>query len=442
MSSLIHRSLVERMAAESLAQSAAQLVVKVIMARKAKDLSALEVARLSGRGHHAVGGVAGLYLYVTDSGARSWVLRIMIGDKRRHMGLGSFSEVTLAQARSKAREAKGWLDQGVDPIERRTALMASLKAQQVLPMTFEQAATAYIATRESEWKNLKHRAPWASTLKAYAYLHIGTTPVQDVTTEQVLAILRPIWTTKSETASRLRGRIEAVLEWATSQSQRSGDNPARWKGHLDALLPSQAKARELQLRGGPPVAAMPELMCKLRSRPGTAARALEFAVLTAVPSEWVTSARWDEFDLNARIWTVPAERLISCEPYQIPLSHSAISVLKSEVIHVPRDPRLVFPRDRDSSLSEAELAEVLKRLDLAFGPDDFRRTFREWAVKNGRYSQALVDISGVDTPNGYTANQACEDIDRSERSAIMDHWDQFIMQKASKIGFPFAFRNF
>lgn len=427
---------------KSLAKSAAQLVVKAIMARKAKDLTALEVSRLTCQGHHAVGGVAGLYLYVTGSGARSWVLRIMIGDRRRHMGLGSFPEVTLAQARSKAREAKDWQDQGVDPIERRTALMTSLKAQQVLPMTFEQAANAYIATRESEWKNLKHRSQWSSTLKTYAYPHIGNTAVQDVSTEQVLSILKPIWTTKAETASRLRGRIEAVLDRTTIGGQRIGDNPARWRGHLDALLPRPSKAREIQLHGGHPVTNMPEFMCNLRRRPGTAARALEFCILTAVPSDWVLMARWVEIDLRAGVWTVPAERAALDEPYRIPLSSSAISVLKSEVLHIPPDTRLVFAKDKESSLSEAILVDVLKRLSLELYPDDFRRTFRDWAVNKARYPQKLVDISLASAAKRNEKSIKLDDVELGQRREMMNEWDQFIMQKASKIAFPFALRAF
>ena len=205
------------------------------MARKAKELSALEVGRLTTRGNHAVGGVAGLYLYVNEAGARSWVLRTMVGDKRRHMGLGGFPDVPLAHAKEKARKARHDIEAGIDPIFQRKAVASALRAQQATEKTFEQAAQGYLDAHSDTWRNPKHRAQWAATLQTYAYPHMGQLLVRDVGQEQVLAALTPIWKTKTETASRLRGRIESVLDWATVRKYRSGENPARWKGHLDML---------------------------------------------------------------------------------------------------------------------------------------------------------------------------------------------------------------
>ena len=272
------------------------------MARKAKELSALEVGRLTKAGHHAVGGVAGLYLYVLETGARSWVLRTMVGTKRKHMGLGGFPEVPLAKAREKARAAKEQIDQGIDPIMQRLAIASSLKAQQASQKTFKQAALAYIEAHGEGWKNPKHRAQWSATLETYAYPHIGDLLVQDVGQDHVLKVLEPIWKTKTETATRLRGRIESVLDWATVRKYRSGDNPARWKGHLDKLLPAPGKIQKVEHHRALPAAEMVELMKALRGREGLAARALEFAILCASRSGEVRGARWDEIDFVTAIW--------------------------------------------------------------------------------------------------------------------------------------------
>ena len=266
------------------------------MPKKAKDLSALEVSRLTVPGHHAVGGVAGLYLYVLDTGARSWVLRTMVGTKRRHMGLGGYPDVPLAQAREKARAAKIEVSQGTDPIAQRVALASQLKAQQATQKTFEEAAKAYMEAHEKAWKNPKHRAQWGSTLKTYAYPHIGSLLVKDIDQEHVLKVLEPIWATKTETAVRLRGRIESVLDWATARKYRSGENPARWKGHLDNLLPAPSDIQKVESHRAVGYKDMAQFMAGLRAREGLAARALEFAILCAARSGEVRGALWSEIN--------------------------------------------------------------------------------------------------------------------------------------------------
>lgn len=235
------------------------------MPKKAKELSALAVSRLSVAGNHAVGGVTGLYLYINDANARSWVLRIMVGDKRRHIGLGGYPDVTLAQARDKARVARDEVSRGIDPIVQRKALVSQLRAQQAADKTFEQAAQAFIDAHGDTWKNPKHRAQWINTLATYAHPHVGQLAVRDISKEHVLAILEPIWKSKNETASRLRGRIESVLDWATARGLRSGENPARWKGHLDKLLPAPSKVQKVEHHRALPIDELPSLLISAQS---------------------------------------------------------------------------------------------------------------------------------------------------------------------------------
>ena len=271
------------------------------MAKLAKELSALEISRLKHAGNHAVGGVAGLYLYVKDSGSRAWVLRVVIGDKRRHIGLGSYPEVPLAHARQRAREAKEQITQGLDPIAERAKAKAQLRAEQASDICFSEAATAYIAAHGDTWKNAKHRAQWASTIETYANPLMGKLSVRLITQTHILEVLEPIWREKNETASRLRGRIESVLDWATVRGYRSGENPAQWRGRLDKLLPAPSKIQKVQHQRALPFKDLPDFVERLHQAPGVAAHALMFLILTAARSGEVRGACWSEIDLDARM---------------------------------------------------------------------------------------------------------------------------------------------
>lgn len=359
------------------------------MARKAKELSAMEVGRLTAVGHHAVGGVAGLYLYVVESGARSWVLRTMVGGKRRHMGLGGFPEVTLAKARDKARAAKEQVSHGVDPIAQRLAVASSLKAQQAMQKTFREAALAYVDAHSQSWDNPKHRAQWVSTLENYAFPHIGNLLVQDVEQEQVLKVLEPIWATKTETASRLRGRIESVLDWATVRKYRTGDNPARWRGHLDQLLAAPKKIQKVKHHRALPASQLADFMKKLRARPGTGARALEFAIYCAARSGEVRGAQWSEMDMKSAVWKIPAERMKAKKEHRVPLSPSALSLLKS----LPKgaDSDFVFASSKGGLLSDMTLTLLMRRMEVDAVPHGFRSTFRDWVSESTDYPRELAE---------------------------------------------------
>ena len=393
------------------------------MARKAKELSALEVGRLTKVGHHAVGGVAGLYLYVVESGARSWVLRTMVGNKRRHMGLGGFPEVPLAKAKEKARAAKEQIDQGIDPIVQRLAIGSSLKAQQATQKTFKQAALAYIEAHGEGWKNPKHRAQWGATLETYAYPHLGDLLVQDVGEDHVLKVLEPIWKTKTETATRLRGRIESVLDWATVRKYRTGDNPARWKGHLDKLLPAPGKIQKVEHHRALPVAKMVEFMNALRRREGLAARALEFAILCASRSGEVRGARWDEFDLDASVRTIPAERMKAGKEHRVPLSTPAVKLLEA----LPRSDSsdLVFAGADDKPLSDMALTAVMRRMEVDAVPHGFRSTFRDWVGDCTNHPRDVAEFAlahklSDKVEASYRRSDALE-----KRRQMMEEWADF-----------------
>lgn len=361
------------------------------MPKKARELTALEVARLAAPGLHAVGGVAGLALQVKDSGARSWSLRVVVGRARREIGLGGFPSVTLAQAREKARRLREGIEQGADPVDERRAARSALIAAQGKALTFKAAADAYIEAQEAGWKNAKHGQQWRSTLETYAYPVMGGLLVRDVAMPHVLAVLEPIWREKTETASRLRGRIEKVLDWAKGRGYRSGDNPAAWKGNLDAQLAAPRKVATVEHHPALPAAEMHAFMLRLREVGGMGARALEFAILTAARSGEVRGAHWSEIDLNAKVWTVPAGRMKASKEHRVALSAAAVRLLKA----LPRiDGGHVFPSSKGGALSDATLAAVLRRMGIPPDkavPHGFRSTFRDWAGEHTSHPREVIE---------------------------------------------------
>ena len=392
------------------------------MARKAEELSALVVGRLKTPGLWAVGGVAGLYMCINDGAARSWILRVMVGTKRRDMGLGGFPDVTLAQAREKARQARGEVDQGVDPILQRKTLKSALAAQQATEKTFKQAATAYIDAHSDSWRNPKHRGQWASTLETYVFPTMGHLLVRDVGQEHVLAALEPIWKTKTETATRVRGRIESVLSWATVRKYRTGENPARWKGHLDQLLPKPSGVSKVEHHRALPIDGVGQFMANLRKRVGTAAKALEFLVLTAARSGEVRGALWSEIDMQTAVWTIPGERMKTGKEHRVPLSKSVIGILRAHPQQDNND--LVFPAPRGGVLSDMTLTAVMRRMEVDAVPHGFRSTFRDWCSERTNYprdlaEQALAHAIESKVEAAYRRGDALE-----KRRAMMTEWSK------------------
>lgn len=375
------------------------------MARKAKELSALELGRLTTPGYHFVGGVAGLILQVTETTARSWILRATVGGRRRDIGLGGFPDVTLAGAREAARISREKIKAGIDPVAERQAARSTLAAAVASAMTFKQAAQKYIEANEAGWKNAKHAAQWTSSLEAYAFPSIGGLQVAHIDTSHIVGILEPIWNSKTETASRVRGRIESVLDWAKVRGFRKGENPARWKGHLDHILPPRAKVQKVHHHTALDYRDVGAFMAALKAQDGTGARALEFAILTATRSGEVRGATWAEFDLEAGVWIIPAGRMKAEKEHRIPLSQPALGLLNS----LPRmaGTTLVFPNAKNVELSDMTMTSVIRRMNEAATKADsngwrdsagkavtchgFRSTFRDWAGETTAYPREVIE---------------------------------------------------
>ncbi len=361
------------------------------MARKAKELGALAVSRLTEPGLHFVGGVSGLALQVLPSGARTWVLRATMGSKRRDMGLGGFPDVTLAGAREAARNARALIREGIDPIDKKRAARSALYVAQGKTMTFKECAEAYIAAHEVAWKNAKHRQQWTNSLTSYAFPKIGPLVVQDVELTNIMAILEPIWRTKTVSANRLRGRIEQVLDWASARDYRKGQNPARWRGHLDKLLAAPGKVSKVKHHAALPISEVGAFMKQLRGLTGTGARALEFLILTAARSGEVRGAAWKEFNLDGKVWTVPAERMKAGREHRVALSAPAIKLLGALPRMAGTD--LAFPAPRGGPLSDMTLIATMRRMEVGAVPHCFRSTFRDWAAERTNYPRDVAEMA-------------------------------------------------
>lgn len=365
------------------------------MPKLAREMSPLAVTKLTAPGLHFVGVVPGLALQVTGTGARSWALRVVIAGKRRDMGLGNFPSVTLAQAREAAREARKLIRQGVDPIEHQRAAQSALAAAVASALTFRKTAEAYMAVHEAGWKNAKHAKQWAATLEQYAYPTMGALLVRDVQKEHVLEVLRPIWTTKNETAVRLRGRIESVLSYAMQAGYRpEGLNPARWKDGLDELLAAPSKVNKRQHHAAVPVGEIGAFMVKLREAEGMGARALEFAILTAARSGEVRGATWAEIDRGAKVWNVPGSRMKAGKDHRVPLTAEALALL-DKVAAMPRlaDSDCVFQAPRGGVLSDMTLTACMRRMGVQAVPHGFRSTFRDWAAECTSYPRDMAEMA-------------------------------------------------
>jgi integrase len=380
--------------------------------RRPGKLKALNVARTKNPGMYGDGG--GLYLQVTSAGAKSWIFRYWASERdaatgdlvrdpasgkvrgtSREMGLGSASVVSLDEARDLAADCRRLRQQSIDPIDARREAGQQAALEKAKALTFKQAAGAYIAAHRAGWRNVKHAGQWEATLSTYAYPAVGALSVQAVDTGLVLAVIEPIWSTKPETASRLRGRIESVLDWAAARGFRKGENPARWRGHLDHLLPAPSKVRRVKHHAALPYDDMSAFMPALRAQAGVAARALEFTILTAARTSDTIGAKWSELNLRDKLWTVPGERMKAGKEHRVPLSEAALEILGEMEATGPAGHPYIFPGgQRDRPLSNMAMAAVLERM----GRDDltvhgFRSTFKDWTSERTNFPGEVAEMA-------------------------------------------------
>lgn len=363
------------------------------MAKTSAELTAVGLKHLTANGRYRDGTVSGLYFRVVGD-SRSWMVRVVIDGKRCDVGLGSYSKVGLAKARELARAMHEKIAEGRNPLVERRDEKEAKRVERAKEKTFEFCAAAYIEDQKSGWKNEKHAKQWTATLETYAYPKFGKVSVASVDTALVLEVLRPLWASKTETASRLRGRIEKILDWAKVSGYRDAENPARWRGHLDKILKPRSEVQAVEHHAALPYANIGAFMSDLRKREGMSARALDFAILTAARSGEVRKATWDEIDLQHRTWTIPKERMKARKEHRIPLSDAAVALLKALPRLTPEKGKadFVFPAARGNALSDMSLTAVLKRMDRGdLTAHGFRSTFRDWSGETTAYPREVIE---------------------------------------------------
>jgi integrase len=395
------------------------------MARVKKPLSARSVETITKPGLHADGG--GLYLHVTASGAKSWIYRWSRDRKSRDMGLGTAGQkdVTLAEARDLAAKARRVVRDGRDPIAERDVARLQKKLEAAKAITFKDCAERYIAAHAAGWRNPKHASQWTNTLATYGYRTLGELPAQAVNVGLVMQVLEPIWTTKPETASRVRGRIESVLDWATARGYRQGENPARWRGHLENLLPKKNKIHEVEHHAALSYRDIGDFIVELRKQESVAARALEFAILTAARTGEVLGARWSEINFAERIWTVPKERMKANKEHRAPLSAAALAIL--DKMQKIRHGDFVFPgKFAGRPLSGMVMLKLLRRMGrTGLTAHGFRSTFSDWCRECTNFpaevrAMALAHTIGDKVEEAYSRGDLFQ-----KRRQLADAWARY-----------------
>lgn len=411
-------------------------------ARPAKKLSAVTIKTLKKPGYYrdrGDGAVRGLYLQVMHSKlgtlSKSWTFRYVspASGKARWMGLGSVSDLGLADARRLAGDVRQIKALGLDPIDERNKERLARKLEAAKAVSFKQAAERYIAAHEKSWKNEKHKAQWPATLATYAYPVFGGLPVAAIDEGHVLKVLEPIWNTKPETASRVRQRIENVLDWAAARKYRNGENPARWRGHLDKLLPKTSKVRRVRNHPALPYAEMPEFAAELGNHAGISARALEFTILTACRTGEVINAKWDEINFTEKVWMIPAKRMKAGREHKVPLSDRAFEILRT----LPREkhnPHVFIGGRQGAPLSNMAMLQLMKHQRPAYVPHGFRSTFRDWAAEltnfpNHVVEKALAHTVADKVEAAYRRGDLFE-----HRRRLMNEWAKYCSRTPVKSG--------
>ena len=360
-------------------------------ARLIGKLTTLSVRQARHRGLYGDGG--GLFLQVSKRGTQSWVFRFKKDGRLRVMGLGPVHTISLAEARERARECRRLRLDGIDPIEVRLSRQLATRLEEARAMTFAECAAAYIVAHRAGWRNAKHAAQWSATLAAYVDPVLGNLAVQSVDIALVLRVLEPIWTTKPETASRVRGRIESVLDWATARGYRAGENPARWRGHLENLLPKRSRVRRVEHHAALPYPEIGPFMVELRQQEGIAARALEFTILTASRTGEVIEARWNEINIAEKLWVVPGARMKAGKEHRVPLSGRAMAIV--DEMFAIRSGDYVFPGAKAGrALSNMAFLMLLRRMSRGdLTTHGFRSSFRDWAAEVTAFPAEVAEMA-------------------------------------------------
>lgn len=392
------------------------------MPKLAKPLSAIEVKQLSKAGLWAVGTVSGLYLNITDSLTKSWILRTKIGNKRSDVGLGAYPATGLADAHRKAQAIKELIQSGINPISERK------RQREKVEWTFDRCASEYIELHRPSWKNAKHGDQWANTLATYASPVIGSKHVRDVSVADVLAIIQPIWVGKNETASRVRNRIELVLSWAASRELRSRENPATWRGGLEHALPKKSKVSKAKHHKAVAYRDAHAFMQRLTIMAGVGAKALQFLIYTGARSGEVRGAVWNEIDFELALWTIPEGRMKSGREHRVPLPAQAVELLQSLPRFEPTEgqPDFIFPNSAGGQLSDMTLTALLRRMKVDATAHGFRSTFADWSAERTDFpvelrEMALAHTLGDKTREAYQRSDLME-----RRRALMAQWAAYI----------------
>ena len=410
--------------------------------KKAKELSALEVRRLNSRGLHAVGGVTGLYLNIQESGAKSWILRIMIGGKRREIGLGGFPDVSLSDARMDARDQRRQVSAGIDPLELKVQARQMLKREQQA-LSFKEAVEQFFETkRRPEFSSEKHAKIWLNSISNHIYPSLGDRRIASITSSEILSALEPLWAEKPQTGKKVRQRLEQVFEWAKVRNHYVGDNPALWGGNLRMQLPSPEKVAPTDPHPAVQLDELPRWFAAVAKTDGVGALALQFLAMTAGRSQEVRFAKWDEIDLAKRIWNVPSENMKTRKAHRVALSDASIRFLEEIPRHFRNE--LVFPAPRGGVMSNATISACMKRvhqrdqddggagfLDLHTGraavPHGIRSSFRDWVAERTTFSRELAEIAlshevGSDVERAYRRSDMVE-----RRREMMSDWAAHLM---------------
>jgi len=416
------------------------------MPKIARPLTLQEIKALKTPGQHAVGGVTGLYIQNTESKqehvaiSRSWLLRYSIAGNRKNMGLKPFDRISLAAAREAARAALELVDQGIDPVAHKKSARLSLATEDAKRKTFEECADSYMAAHLKQHRNVKHQKQWGSTLRQYAYPIIGKMQISQITTTEILAVLLQqttkndqkgqLWTLKTETAARLRGRMENILAYADVAGYRSGKNPAEWKNHLETQLAAPGKLLSVKHQPAMPYSECGRFINKLKQKDSVSARALEFLILTGVRSGSVREADWSEIDFQKNIWVIPGSHTKNGKEHRVPLVPKMIRLLES----LPRlvsNPK-IFPSPKGGALSDNTLSKLMRDMrengefDAVGVPHGFRSSFRDWAAEQTNYPEDLRKVATMHTV-GDSVQQAYQRTDLLERRRnLMSDWADFL----------------